>query len=445
MKIEELLNALSGEGEISYSSKSAVKPNQDHAYLPTPKSTPLLGGESSTLSSPHLSEMNEALAIRPKAGDTRPKNYEPFLGDKDVISTCEAGYRDFNVKGVRLIEQSTKRIPYRSDMRSFGTKTGLEALHVYQYKFDYKVRGSTRTFDVLWDYNVGLVRITPFFKALGYSKTTPAKALEKNPGLKDITHSITGGSIFAQGYWMPFDAAKALCTNFCYHIRWPLTPIFGHKFASECLKPKNPQFANFKISNDITVKCTLHMKDVRDGVIAIDDTVDTDTVEQSASDAEVASTRQCSPLPPQTGLKARTKYTPVQAKPIAKRGRLYYEEVSESQPSTSRMSSPEVSPKTAPERSFTPINAAEKRVRTQGSPKRLGSSFLSASEILQGSSGEEVPTPRSARPLKKTKLLPKSPLVDRYISDEEAQEMYEKFSQAEKDAVQGLLKLSQSG
>lgn len=75
----------------------------------------------------------------------------------------------------------------------------------------------------MWDYNVGLVRMTPFFKCCNYPKvrlppmvlrpgshrkqptnlcfwqTTPAKMLNMNPGLRDITHSITGGSIMAQG------------------------------------------------------------------------------------------------------------------------------------------------------------------------------------------------------------------------------------------------------
>ena len=51
----------------------------------------------------------------------------------------------------------------------------------------------------MWDYNVGLVRMTPFFKCCKYSKTMPAKMLSLNAGLKEITHSITGGSIWAQG------------------------------------------------------------------------------------------------------------------------------------------------------------------------------------------------------------------------------------------------------
>ena len=68
---------------------------------------------------------------------------------------------------------------------------------------------------VMWDYNVGLVRITSFFKSLKHPKvanlcqkktptltvfkTMPAKVMTANPGLKEISHSITGGSISAQG------------------------------------------------------------------------------------------------------------------------------------------------------------------------------------------------------------------------------------------------------
>ena len=68
----------------------------------------------------------------------------------------------------------------------------------------------------MWDYNIGLVRITPFFKSCKYSKvchyssilqsslltlleTTPARALGLNSGLREITHSITGGALAAQG------------------------------------------------------------------------------------------------------------------------------------------------------------------------------------------------------------------------------------------------------
>ncbi len=93
---------------------------------------------------------------------------------------------------------------------------------MFQYTF--RVPGDASEYVVMWDYNVGLVRMTPFFKCCKYSKvgrrahrkttrpspesarltfsrpkTMPAKMLNMNPGLRDITYSITGGSIMAQG------------------------------------------------------------------------------------------------------------------------------------------------------------------------------------------------------------------------------------------------------
>lgn len=39
---------------------------------------------------------------------------------------------------------------------------------VFQYTF--KMPGDGREYTVMWDYNIGLVRITPFFKCCKYSK-----------------------------------------------------------------------------------------------------------------------------------------------------------------------------------------------------------------------------------------------------------------------------------
>ena len=38
-----------------------------------------------------------------------------------------------------------------------------------------------------------------FAEILTDTQTTPAKMLNQNPGLKEITHSITGGALAAQG------------------------------------------------------------------------------------------------------------------------------------------------------------------------------------------------------------------------------------------------------
>lgn len=121
----------------------------------------------------------------------------------------------------------------------------------------------------MWDYQIGLMRMTPFFKACGFQKvcplecshsltamltspqTTPAKALKVNPGLIDLCHSITGGALTAQGYWVPFACARAVCLTFCYDIRWALTPIFGPDFVTQCLRPGHPNYKMFRIDNSI--------------------------------------------------------------------------------------------------------------------------------------------------------------------------------------------------
>jgi hypothetical protein len=44
---------------------------------------------------------------------------------------------------------------------------------VYQYSYKrVDKEGKEREWVVLWDYNIGLVKITPFFKSLGHSKVS---------------------------------------------------------------------------------------------------------------------------------------------------------------------------------------------------------------------------------------------------------------------------------
>lgn len=103
--------------------------------------------------------------------------------------------------------------------------------------------------------------------------------LKKNPGLSELSHNITGGSIYAQGkiltmssrpetrtagltlsfhlgYWLPFEAAKAVAATFCYNIRYALTPIFGLDFLSMCLVPTDPGFGQMIISPAIVRQCS---------------------------------------------------------------------------------------------------------------------------------------------------------------------------------------------
>ncbi|KAK4236641.1 hypothetical protein C8A03DRAFT_35432 [Achaetomium macrosporum] len=171
-------------------------------------------------------------------------NFPPFES-LDEASLLEV--RRFHVHPFGSIQETSERIPYNSGKKDFFIKTGREGFEVFHY--DFKFDGDD--FTVMWDYNVGLVRMTPFFKCRGFPKTTPAKMLNQNPGLKDITHSITGGSIKAQGYWMPFSCAKAVCATFCHKFAGALIPLFGPQFPYECIPEKAPGYDRMIINQDI--------------------------------------------------------------------------------------------------------------------------------------------------------------------------------------------------
>ncbi|OHX00841.1 apses transcription factor xbp1 [Colletotrichum incanum] len=177
--------------------------------------------------------------------------YYPF---ENVDEMTGREVHHFRVTPFGRIQESCAHIPYNSGKKDFFEKTGRESFEVFKYEF--KNPGDDNEYTVMWDYNVGLVRMTPFFKCCKYSKTVPAKMLSLNPGLKDITHSITGGAIAAQGYWMPYECAKAVCATFCYNIAGALIPIFGPSFPSLCIPPGSPDYQRMVIDHRIVEDAT---------------------------------------------------------------------------------------------------------------------------------------------------------------------------------------------
>jgi hypothetical protein len=110
-------------------------------------------------------------------------NFPPFERlDAETIREVEK----FQVYPLGKIQEFSRHIPYNSEKKSFLEKTGRESFEgktsdpsrsltlakppnaVFQYTF--KVPGDDKDYIVMWDYNVGLVRITPFFKCCKYSK-----------------------------------------------------------------------------------------------------------------------------------------------------------------------------------------------------------------------------------------------------------------------------------
>jgi len=110
-------------------------------------------------------------------------NFPPFERlDAETIREVEK----FQVYPLGKIQEYSRHIPYNSEKKSFLEKTGRESFEgkisdpsssptradspiaVFQYTF--KVPGDDKDYIVMWDYNIGLVRITPFFKCCKYSK-----------------------------------------------------------------------------------------------------------------------------------------------------------------------------------------------------------------------------------------------------------------------------------
>ncbi|KAI0863688.1 hypothetical protein F4860DRAFT_501683 [Xylaria cubensis] len=196
-------------------------------------------------------KMPKDAAIFTKSKPKGAINFHPYE-DLDEVSLHRV--RRFQVHPLGKIREYSRHIPYNSGKKDFFEKTGRESFEVFQYVF--KVPGNDVEYAVMWDYNIGLVRMTPFFKCCKYPKTTPAKMLNSNPGLKEITHSITGGSIMAQGYWMPYQCAKAVCATFCYNISGAMIPIFGPDFPTLCTQVDAPEYSRMIIDPAIIIRST---------------------------------------------------------------------------------------------------------------------------------------------------------------------------------------------
>ncbi|ETS83299.1 hypothetical protein PFICI_05175 [Pestalotiopsis fici W106-1] len=196
-------------------------------------------------------KMPKDAAVFTKAKPKGVINFRPF---EQLEESSMREIRKYRVFPLGNIQEYCRHIPYNSGKKDFYEKTGRESFEVFQYVF--KLPRDNTEYAVMWDYNVGLVRMTPFFKCCKYSKTTPAKMLNLNPGLKEISHSITGGSIMAQGYWMPYHCAKAVCATFCHHIAGALIPIFGPDFPMRCIPPEAPEHGRMIIDPAIISEST---------------------------------------------------------------------------------------------------------------------------------------------------------------------------------------------
>ncbi|KHJ32794.1 putative apses transcription factor xbp1 [Erysiphe necator] len=243
LSVASLLNPVKSDKKKMSSSPS--RPN-----FCVPKSSPLKFSTTIKKQEPKKFEMTI-----PKAKINGDVCYPPF---EDLDEQTLQSVRRFQINPLGKIKENSRHIPYNSGKNNFLEKTGRESFEVFCY--DFRIPGESKDYTVMWDYNIGLVRITPFFKCCNYTKTTPAKMLAQNYGLRDITHSITGGALMAQGYWMPFNCARDLCATFCHHIASALIPIFGPSFPSICIHPEAPEYGRMIISSKTIAEAAIQAK-----------------------------------------------------------------------------------------------------------------------------------------------------------------------------------------
>ncbi|KAJ9620263.1 hypothetical protein H2203_008028 [Taxawa tesnikishii (nom. ined.)] len=246
-------------------------------------------------------------------------------------------------------------VPYNSSKRTLPK----QQLEIFKYKFTMPATGTE--YIIMWDYNDGLVRMTPFFRSLGHQKTVPNKAIRENPGLNELSHSITGGKICTQGYWMDFGCAYAVCQTFCWEIRWALTPIFGPAFIKDCLPPSDPNFKKFKVDSEV-IRVATAKAEGRWGAVSRAVTPETIADASASAGREIPRSVPTVPLPKALrtrkpkNLTALTELdSPFQSDADGEDSEYVNEE--------SQMDSPMVSPRTTPEqrsiRRWTPINGRE--------------------------------------------------------------------------------------
>ncbi len=139
---------------------------------------------------------------------SKPKGivrYPPFE-NLDAASLREM--RKFDVYPSSHFQDLCRHIPYNSGKKDFYHKTGRDSFEgelthskppaaesgqpinfpcvVFQYTF--KVPSDDSEYVVMWDYNVGLVRMTPFFKCCKYQKVCCSLERQLPPNAKVHTH-----------------------------------------------------------------------------------------------------------------------------------------------------------------------------------------------------------------------------------------------------------------
>ena len=174
ISVASLLNPLPSPSEHE---RDAVTPKSSHHRSMTPSST------SSTFAK-HTMLKTDIVHMK-----TEPNGEVKFKPCEIQDDTIAAEHQKFHVEPVGRISDYPRHIPYSSDKKSFQRKTGRDSIegtrcgnpsqvkcsHCAAYHYTFRMPGDDPQKDahaIMWDYNVGLVRITALFKSLKHSKVS---------------------------------------------------------------------------------------------------------------------------------------------------------------------------------------------------------------------------------------------------------------------------------
>ena len=177
LSVASLLNPVPTFGATRPFTSSYADRHSSVEYYPRPLETP-------SPSSNKKAKMIKDAPVFAKGKTKGEIRYPPFEEVDDETICWEL--KRLHLYPLGNITEYPRHIPYNSDKKGFLEKTGRESFEgpaksrpgkltettdasvVFQYTF--KVPGDESSYAVMWDYNIGLVRITPFFKCCKYSK-----------------------------------------------------------------------------------------------------------------------------------------------------------------------------------------------------------------------------------------------------------------------------------
>jgi hypothetical protein len=95
----------------------------------------------------------------------QPINFEPHEANSDLI---RAKHKEVRMWPSHNFRQWTVHIPYNG--KKLFEMTGRSGFDVFGYEIDgiHSKEGGSKRYSVMWDYQIGLVRMTQIFKACGF-------------------------------------------------------------------------------------------------------------------------------------------------------------------------------------------------------------------------------------------------------------------------------------